>query len=510
VEPKQWATEFEKDVHQRLSYEPLWNEIYELMLPGRRGFYQESQGDALTSKIFDETAVVGIPEFVSRFIQGMMPKWMDWIRFIPGPLIKPEDRKEVQAELDPMTSWLHSELRRSNYYEILGEAFTDLCVGTSTLVMDDEFDGFNFSCIPQADFYQRLLPDGRLGRAWRYHKSITCQQLRIIYPDAKLPEDWMADTSKKVDIVEGLLPIYNKRDSVHYEWLLMSKDGEHKLEERRYSGAGSCPWISFGWTRAPGEHYFRGPAMNVLPAVKTANLTMQIVLENAAMSMVGMWQGDDDGMINPDTIEFVPGTTIMRLPGSRGLEPLTPGGSFDVSNLILGDMRHNIRKGLYNETLGPRQGTPASATEVAQRMNDLAQMIGSPIDRIFGSLARPVVDRAMYFGRKRGEINMPRIDGKLIAIQVTSPLARVQANENLTRFDRFGQTVAGTFGPAVLQTKIKQSETIDWLGELLEIPAYLIRNEAEQKEAGEQVAQAAGQAQDAGIDPMRMMEQMTK
>ena len=73
------------------------------------------------------------------------------------------------------------------------------------------------------------------------------------------------------------------------------------------------------------------------------------------MNISGIYTYEDDGVINPDNINLVPGSLIPVAPNSRGLTPLAGVGRFDVAQLILGDMRQNIRKALYMETLGPDQ-----------------------------------------------------------------------------------------------------------------------------------------------------------
>ena len=50
--------------------------------------------------------------------------------------------------------------------------------------------------------------------------------------------------------------------------------------------------------------YGRGPLINALSAIKTTNLTIELILENAQMAISGIYQMDDDGVINPDTINL--------------------------------------------------------------------------------------------------------------------------------------------------------------------------------------------------------------
>ena len=49
------------------------------------------------------------------------------------------------------------------------------------------------------------------------------------------------------------------------------------------------------------------------------------------------FEADDDGIINVDTINLMPGTVIPKAPGSGGLQPIRAAGDFNVANLILND-----------------------------------------------------------------------------------------------------------------------------------------------------------------------------
>ena len=53
-------------------------------------------------------------------------------------------------------------------------------------------------------------------------------------------------------------------------------------------------------------------------AIKTCNLTIELILQNAQMSVSGVYTYEDDGVINPDNISLVPGSLIPVAPGSRG------------------------------------------------------------------------------------------------------------------------------------------------------------------------------------------------
>ena len=237
---------------------------------------------------------------------------------------------------------------------------------------------------------------------------------------------------------------------------------------------GSSPLITFRWSKASGEVYGRGPLFNVMPDVKTLNMTVELVLENAHMAIAGMWQTDDDGTINPDTIELVPGTVLPRNPGSTGMEPLSTPGNFSVSDLIVKDMRHNIKKSLFNDSLGAPEGTPMSATEVHERMADLSRTIGSAYGRMHTELITPLLQRAVFILRKQGRLILPKLNGKEVKIVNVSPLAQAQHNENVARVARWLELVYAGFGPQMVNLVVKAEDASAYTGSDIGVPHKLL------------------------------------
>jgi len=251
--------------------------------------------------------------------------------------------------------------------------------------------------------------------------------------------------------------------------------------EQELSGIGSNPYVVFRWNKASGEVFGRGPVFNAMAAIKTTNLTVELILQNAQMNISGIYTYEDDGVINPDNINLVPGSLIPVAPNSRGLTPLAGVGRFDVAQLILGDMRQNIRKALYMETLGRPEGTPMSATEVSERMADLSRQIGSAFGRLQSELIQPLLRRIIRILTKRGLIEIPRIDNREVTIISQSPLAQAQHQQDIAVVNNFNAILAQTFGPQILNMIVKQDEVARYMAEKLGLPEKLIRDPQEQQ-----------------------------
>ena len=216
------------------------------------------------------------------------------------------------------------------------------------------------------------------------------------------------------------------------------------------------------------------------------------------MSISGMYQVEDDGVINVDNIALIPGTVIPKAAGSAGLQPIAQAGNFNVSDLVLRDMRVNIKKALYNDMLGnPNEKTPMSATEVAERQADLSRQIGAAFGRLQAELVTPVLQRVIYILKKQGRINIPTVNGREVQIKSSSPLAQAQHQQDVATIDRFLGLLQGRVGPELLNMMIKQDEVAKFVAKKLGIPEELIRTQEEMKSVMQQMQQQAQQQQQA-------------
>ena len=217
-------------------------------------------------------------------------------------------------------------------------------------------------------------------------------------------------------------------------------------------------------------------------AIKTCNLTIELILQNAQMSVSGVYTYEDDGVINPDNISLVPGSLIPVAPGSRGLSPIPSASNFDVAQLVLNDMRTNIKKALYMEALGRPEGTPMTATEVSERMADLSRQIGSSFGRLQSELITPLLKRIIRILSKQGRIDIPKVNGREVKIAPRSPLAQAQHLQDVADVTRFNEIIGATFGPQMVNLIVDQNTTAKYLAEKMNLPERLIRNEEEQQE----------------------------
>ena len=151
--------------------------------------------------------------------------------------------------------------------------------------------------------------DDKVDHVFR-RRMIRMKELAVAYPNAEISEKMAMDMAKNPDKNCEIIEVvyrnhYNLKEEENF-FCAISKEYEVKIYEETFKGQGSNPFVVYRWSKCAGETYGRGPLMNALPAIKTSNLTMELILENAQMAISGMYQVEDDGVVNVDNIQLIP------------------------------------------------------------------------------------------------------------------------------------------------------------------------------------------------------------
>jgi hypothetical protein len=497
---------FKKARSARSNWEDMWQDIYDYVMPAREGFYQSVGGEERTDDIFDETALVSTNEFVSRLSQGLIPAFDKWWRFEPGPEITDRnERKQLQGALDEVTDFVWETLHNSNFYNEAQESLYDIAVGWSTMIVDDGDDGqlLKFKTLPQCQTFWDTGPFKQVDGVFRIRHGVRLIDIQTIWPKAKLSEELQgkltSDKEAKTDLVEASYRDWSEKGTPTYCYQVVAAEDKSLVIDEQTKGLGGRPYITPRWQVAAGECYGRGPLICALPAIRTTNLVTEMILENAQMAISGIWQIDDDGTINADNVEIVPGAVYARPVDSRGLERTDiSGAQFNVADIVLAQQQENIRKALYAENLGPLDQTPRSATEINARMQNLGEQVAGPSARLKTEWLDPLLQRCVWLLERRGVLEMPRVDGRSVKIVAKSPLARAQRFNDIERIRGFAGDIIGILGPQAAQLFINQPAITSHLQAKWEVPVDVLRSEAEVEAMMEQLG-AAQEPQQGGL-----------
>lgn len=467
----------------RQNLEHTWAECYAFALPQREGLFSGSSSQ--TDNLFDGTAPDCVDQLAASIFSELTPPWQKWFSLNFTQNIMEKD-KEISENLDDISDIVNAHLNQSTFSVEMHQCFLDLVtVGTACLLFEEarigEKSAFHFTAIPLSEIYVAEGYNGRLDTTFR-----NCRQsLSMLMERFDLVEKIQIDKNLNPDdvmvpIVEAVIPAVNGG----YEYIAFVEsnvedifpEGEHFILKRGFFE--HSPFITFRWLKVPGEVYGRSPVMKALPDIKTTNKVVELILKNATIAVTGIWQAEDDGVLNPANIRLVPGTIIPKAVGSKGLTPLQAGGDFDVSQLILDDLRSRIRHALLNDKLGMVQSTQMSATEVLTRSEEMIRILGATYGRLQSELLTPLVERALSILKRRGLIPNLYLDGDLLNIVYESPVADLQLKRQVNDAMAFMQSLS--------QMKVDAFQFLDacgfakWLAGKLNIPLALVKEETAQ------------------------------
>ncbi|MCL4679156.1 MAG: phage tail protein [Alphaproteobacteria bacterium] len=470
---------YEAARRKRGDWTRLWEECYEYALPQRGGFLGEPiPGAPRNNHIYDATAMDAADQLASSLLANLTPAWSQWFGLKPGPDLSPAEAAALAPVLEKAAKTIQSHFDRSNFTVEIHQCYLDMVVGgTASLSFEEAepggFSAFKFSCLPLSQVVLEEGPDGRLEGAYR-RIPLTLDQILDRYPYAEIPANMLEvasrDPQTRFVVLESVLPA-----GLNFEYTALLDDPSAPPRILQSGAFEQSPVISFRWIKSPGETYGRSPVMKALPDIKTANKVVELILKNASIAVTGIWQADDDGVLNPANIQLVPGSIIPKAIGSKGLQPLDMPGRFDVSQLILENLQSRIRHALLTDKLSPVSSPRMTATEVLERSAEMSLLLGATYGRLQTELLTPLVKRAFSILRRRGEVPDIALDGRLVAVDYRSPLAKAQGQRNVQNTLTWITSVLA-MGPEAAQS-VNLPAAARFLGEALSVPSDLIRAE---------------------------------
>lgn len=481
-------------------FEDLYRDAYEFALPQRQlyGYWEgNSVGNKKMARVFDSTAINSTQRFANRLQSGIFPPQRKWCRLEPGQDIPLERKSQAQAVLDVYNEKMFAVIKQSNFDIAIGEFLLDLSVGTACMLVlpGDDVAPINFIPVPMFLVAYEEGANGQVDKVYR-RMRMKGESIAQQWKDAEFSEAVKQRIDEKptddVDLLEATV-----FDSERGDWCYHVIDKVSK-EEIVYRRMKSSPWVISRYMKVAGEIYGRGPLITALPDIKTLNKTLELVLKNASLAVAGVYTAADDGVLNPNTVKLAPGAIIpvARNGGPQGesLRPLPRAGDFNVSQIVINDLRQNIKRVLLDESLPPDNMSARSATEVVERMKELAQNLGSAFGRLINETMVPLVGRILQVMDERGLIDLPlRVNGLEVRVSPVAPLAMAQNMEEVNSVVQFMQLTSSLGNEGALA--VKMGDLIDYLGDKLGVPASLRTTAAERAYLIEQQRELAQQDQ---------------
>lgn len=420
---------------KRRMWDGILHETYRLALPNQDDDGGNSQGAKRDAEIFDGTAIRAVKWKRAKLHGDLFPPFRHWTHFLPDSLdaaeLDDEGSRAWSTFVEAAERKFHKAIDRSNFHLEVPLALGDALISTGAVLIQEGTpdDPLRFEAVPISQVIPEESADGTIRTVFRGFDA-PGRDIAERWPDAKIPADVairIADEpDQPVKLVEAT--VWNPERRA-YDYAVFLPDGEHRLVARVYR---TSPWVVFRMDKATGETMGRGPVLDARADIATANKTKELILKNASIAVTGIWQAEDDGVLNPANIKLVPGAIIPKAPGSAGLTPLEAPGKFDVSQLLLKDLQEGIDAAIKGPSLPPVEAGNRTAYEIGERRTD-QMAVDVPMSlRLLSELDYPLVMRCLAILMSPAMAGSPFAIGpfpfggrKVLPVPV-SPLVRYQ------------------------------------------------------------------------------------
>ena len=432
-----------------------WEEVAELILPNYRNtfFYGNYNwpGQKKTDRQIDSTGMLALGRFSAICDSLLTPRNMTWHGLRADSDYVMKDR-QTQLWFENLTKLLFkyrykplANFTGQNHatYQMLG-AF-----GTQAMFVDALYDingsrGIRYRSVPLGELFLRENHQGLVDGVIRWFR-LTARQAHVQFgwiPE-KLQQAYKAQSETKYDFIHRVIP------RTDYDPDRLDEKGKpfasfyvclatHDLMSE--GGYRSFPYAVSRYQQAPQETYGRGPAMDVLPALKTLNAEKTTFLKQGHRAADPVLLTADDGVVD---FSLRPGALNkggMTADG-RPLVGVLPSGNIQISKEMMAEEKSLINDSFLVSLFQILMETPQmTATEVIERTNEkgilLAPTVGRQQDEYLGSMIPREIDLLIQLGL------VPPMPPRLreakgeFSIFYTSPLSRAARAQEAAGFMR--------------------------------------------------------------------------
>lgn len=457
---------YQRAANARAPWVTLWQDCYDYTLPAFAALSGGIRPDRRAEKLFDGTAADAVDQLAATLLNNLVPVQGSWFTLRTGSDVEAADAAALAPQLAKYEGVIRQHFIRSNLNVALHQCLLDLIIGGTACLLCEEtppgsLSAYRFAAIPLRDAVLSDSGTGTLDTLYRPLR-LSLNTARIRYPHIAFPEG-EGDTT--LDLLEAVEP--RETGGVTVSLVLLEGDGYGpRLLQSRVLG--QSPLIAMRWMKAPSEDYGRSPVMKALPDIKTANKVVELILKNASIAVAGIWQADDDGVLNPANITLTPGAIIPKAVGSKGLTPLDMPGKFDVSQLVLDDLRGRIRHALLVDRLPQALSRTMTATEVVARTAEMAVLLSGVYSRLATELLYPLLMRGIHILERRGVLPALPLGTGLLTVDIASPLVKAAGAGQIQLLQDWLGMVRSLGADAVAQ--LNAPAILAGIGEVLAIP----------------------------------------
>lgn len=481
-----------------------WDDVFELVVPHRSKRYKESRGDKVAPYIYDSTAALAAERLANQMVSVLTPAGVPWLMLTPGPKWQGDDRLALARMLQPINRTLWYYVDQSALSVSLQPVLTDMTVTAGCIKIEpaDSGIGVRTEAVPIDEVAYRR---GRAGIVdFVYHKRwVAGHDILQTWGDA-VPERQHEVISRapneKFVVISACVPSGSRFR--YYDLLEM----DHVVLVDKTLKRN--PYKILRWSETSSSQYSRGPGMVAYPDILNLNTMAEYQLKAAAFDLLGIWLVEDDGVLNPHTIDLVPGARIavgntsLAQPAIRRADDSGQARN-RIGQDVINDRREAVLRAFYADKFSPIEGTKMSAAEILERAKELSDTLGAVWGRIESEGLRPIAADYVDILREQGAFSdlgdevtqLLRVDRQDLDVVFLGTLAQAQRLQTAQGIIQYA-TVASQLGAADPEAAlvVDMAMALRQVAEMMGVPADMIKTNDEIAEITQAAAPMVDQA----------------
>ena len=517
---------FEVAKNKRAQFLNIWQEVADLVLPNRGGFYNIGDDysiepyDTHPAK-YDDTATNALVKAASAFFSYTANPATQWFGFslISSTNKDTRDysvynllrRRDVRQYLETAASTVARYINgnaQAGWHALSQEV---LAFSTSALfVIEDPSNAvINIQPIALKDLYLLNNINGGVGEVYRT-LSLTNEQVMMMFKGkGYIPEEIsngaFKDPMRERAILHAVFPrlVRDKSlpDAKNMPFASVWVDMQAKTVLYE-SGFEEMPYAVARINVPAGYVYGFSPAMNVRHTIKSLNKLVRQKLSAGDLALTPAMNVPLDTYVNPLSLKPA-ALNYHETDAQFRAEPMHTVGNFQINTETIQDAREQVRQGLLIDLI--EQNNKDNTYQAMQEQLLQLKLMSPWQGGIEKDCLKPLVMRVFAILQRRGGIlpDMPgvlreAIERQSVKLQIVyeSPLAKAQQHFKVSAIERviaFAGQAANLGGMNV----VNMDETVRLYSELLGAPQTMLYSQEEMDERNRQQQQAAQAQQEA-------------
>ena len=431
---------FEKSKEEHDKFVTLYKEVYKFGMPERYGNIQRTeQGVKATDNVFTSVFEEACDSFVQKIQSLLTPVHTDWVLLETGALWENEEQFSEDAKdaakktLSQISYMINTYKDNSNFDRTMAQFYYELIAGTATLLVmpGTPEKPLRFTSVPFKDIY---MVEGSFGEIDTFFRTMKIKN-RLV------EQQWQganhvyekSEEDREIEILETTYFDYDKK-----KWIYEIINQKDKLSIYKKESQ-TCPFIEFRWGKITGETYGRGQGLKVIADCKTLNLLKYYSLVSLSFTLPVYTIKSED--IDAEDFKMTPGALNPVRDNATNNPPVSAlpvNQQPDLQQYNMTQLEMNIKRGMYASTIPNDPNRKTTATEIAERVNELENVAsnsyGTAVEFIY-RLVQRIVDVLGSFGFLKfqdDQLTPTRIDGLYFKIKLNSNLTNQQSAKEVS------------------------------------------------------------------------------